>query len=86
MTTHSAVEQMGPLIGNVNVLERKQLPKPVNPAGKTIPYGVGGRIDQSCRLLYAAAWVASGVADLVAMPEAHVDANGVRKSRQWVNL
>ena len=42
-------------------------------------------IDQS-HLPYAAALVASGVADLVAMLEAHVDANGVRKLRQWVNL
>ena len=80
--------RMGPLLGNVNALRRPSrrslLVWLVNPHGGMTPYGPGGRYRHECRLSQAAALVAGGVADVVVLPEAHVDADGERKASKWV--
>ena len=56
----------------------------VNPSGGTKPWQAGGRFHSGCRLQYHTALVASGLVDLIAMPEAHVDVRSATESRSYI--
>ena len=54
----------------------------VNPGGRMRPYDKTGHCVQECRLPAANALIESGVADIVALPEAHIDTEGARRHGQ----
>ena len=77
------------LLGNENVLQREPgdlVAWLVNPAGSMRPYSRAGRWEPKCRLPTAAALIDSGVADIVVLPEAHVDGEAARAAGKYVAL
>ena len=50
----------------------------VNPTGRMMPYETSGKEKSQCRLPAAVALVEHGLVDVLYLPEANVDANGVR--------
>ena len=50
----------------------------VNPTGRMMPYETSGKERSQCRLPAAVALVEHGLVDVLYLPEANVDANGVR--------
>ena len=50
----------------------------VNPTGRMMPYETSGKEKSQCRLPAAVALVEHGLVDALYLPEANVDANGVR--------
>ena len=85
--TREWVRNMGPMLGNTNVLQQRSqgiVIWAVNPAGHMRPYTRGGRYREDCKLPLAAALIESDIADIVCLPEAHVDAAAVREARLYV--
>ena len=68
--------------GDVNILHREGeedlVVGVVNPTGRMMPYETSGKERSQCRLPAAVALVEHGLVDVLYLPEANVDANGVR--------
>ena len=78
---------MGPALGDNRALERRDgdvVVVTANSGGGMKPGNGGGKAWEDNRLPYYAALIASGVADMAVIPEAHIDAAGEREVRGWL--